>query len=125
LSVTNDGTDAFFFTREVLVNDDHNGQTMKVYDARTRGGFFQLPASPPCAASDECHGPSSQAAPPPPIGTHEQGGGNARRMCKKGFVLRRGHCVKQHKKHKKHKKKQRKHHRRNHRAAGHGKGESR
>ena len=72
LNVTDDGTDAFFFTREVLVPDDHNGQTMKIYDARAGGGFFKLPASPPCAASDECHGPSSQAAPPLSIsGSHE------------------------------------------------------
>ena len=46
LSVTNDGTDAFFFTREVLVKEDHNGQTMKIYDARMSGGFFKLPDSP-------------------------------------------------------------------------------
>jgi hypothetical protein len=121
LSVTNDGTDAFFFTREVLVNDDHNGQTMKIYDARSRGGFFKLPQSPPCAASDECHGPSSQAAPPPAIGTHEPGGGNAKARCRKGFVLKHGNCVKKHKRrHKSHKR-----HVNHRRAAGHGKGGSR
>jgi hypothetical protein len=125
LGVTNDGIDAFFFTREVLVPGDHNGQTMKVYDARAQGGFFKLPASPPCAASDECHGPSSQAAAPPAIGTHEPGGGNWRKPCKKGFVLKRGKCVKKHKRrHRKHKR-HKKHRKNHHRAAGHGRGGSR
>lgn len=114
LTVTRDGTDAFFFTREVLVGDDHNGETMKIYDARADGGFFKLPQGQPCAASDECHGPSSQAAPPPNIGTHEgRGVGAAKPRCKKGFVLKNGKCKK--KKHKRHQK-------RHHRAAGHGKG---
>jgi hypothetical protein len=123
LGASNDGTDAFFFTREVLVPDDHNGQTMKVYDARAAGGFFKLPSSPLCASSDECHGPSSQAAPTSPIGTHEEGGGNWRKPCKKGFKLKRGVCVK---KRRKHHRKHRKHHRsKNHRAAGQGKGGSR
>jgi hypothetical protein len=96
LGVSNDGTDAFFFTREILVNDDHNGQTMKIYDARSGGGFFKLPQSPQCSASDECHGPGSQAVVPPAIGTHDSGGGNWRKHCKKGFRLKRGHCVKKH-----------------------------
>lgn len=127
LGVSNDGTDAFFFTREVLVPDDHNGQTMKIYDARANGGFFKLPASPLCASSDECHGPSSQAAPTSPIGTHEEGGGNYRKPCKKGFRLKRGVCVRKHRRHhRKHHKHHRKHHAKNkHRAAGHGRGGSR
>jgi hypothetical protein len=64
LSVTADGTDAFFFTREKLASNDENGNLMKLYTAREGGGFFVIPPTPPCAASDECHGPSSQAAPP-------------------------------------------------------------
>jgi hypothetical protein len=126
LTVTNDGTDAFFFTREVLVNDDHNGETMKVYDARANGGFFKLPASPPCAAADECHGPSSQAAPAPAIGTHDEGGGNARPLCRKRFVMKHGRCVKKPRKHRRKHRKHRKRHKKNHhRSAGHGKGGSR
>ena len=111
LGVSRDGTDAFFFTREVLVPDDHNGQTMKIYDARVGGGFFRLPASPPCAASDECHGPSSQA--PPPLGItapDDRRGGNYKKPCGKKRVLKKGKCVKKprrHKKHKKHKKQER------------------
>ena len=34
LGVSSDGTDAFFFTRDVLVEEDQNGQAMKIYDAR-------------------------------------------------------------------------------------------
>ena len=77
LSVTSDGRDVFFFTREVLAANDHNGPLMKLYDARVDGGFFRIAPPPPCAASDECHGPGSQAAPVPAIGTLEGDRGNA------------------------------------------------
>jgi hypothetical protein len=42
---------------------------VKIYDARVGGGFFDLPAPPPCAASDECHGAGSQSSGPPSIAT--------------------------------------------------------
>jgi hypothetical protein len=100
LTVTADGKDAFFFTRETLVPSDNNGQAMKLYDARAGGGFFVIPASPLCAASDECHGPGSQAAPPPPIGTFKGTGGQHTQVrCKKGFVRRHGRCVRKRKHH--------------------------
>jgi hypothetical protein len=103
LTVTHDGKDAFFFTRETLVESDLNGQTMKVYDAREEGGFFAVPSSPPCAASDECHGPSTQAAPPPAIGTFRGSLGQFEptAKCKKGFVKKRGKCVRKRHKRKK------------------------
>ena len=41
---------------------DHNGQAMKIYDAREGGGIFVIPPPPPCAASDECHGPGTGRA---------------------------------------------------------------
>jgi hypothetical protein len=105
LTVTADGKDAFFFTRETLVPSDNNGQAMKIYDAREGGGFFVIPTSPPCAASDECHGPGTQAAPPPSIGTVNGTGGQHNQVhCKRGFVLKHGRCVRK-----------RKHHRRHHR----------
>jgi hypothetical protein len=117
LGVSNDGTDAFFFTREVLVPDDNNGQTMKIYDARVQGGFFKLPDSPPCAASDECHGPSSQAAPPLAIpGADDRRDGNFKKRCKKGRVLKKGKCVKKKQRHKKRKR----HKKKGQRAAHHG-----
>ncbi len=43
LTVSADGTDAFFFTRQVLVPADQNGGRMKIYDARSGGGFLTLP----------------------------------------------------------------------------------
>ncbi|HEY7256482.1 MAG TPA: hypothetical protein VH476_07330 [Solirubrobacterales bacterium] len=104
LSVSRDGKDAFFFTREKLVPEDENEESMRVYDAREEGGVFVSPSSPPCAASDECHGPGSQAAPAPQIGTFRGVGGqfkqeqSKKKKCRKGFRSRRVHghwrCVK-------------------------------
>ena len=102
LSVSADGVDAFFFTRDNLAPQDLNGQSMKIYDARAGGGFFILPDKPPCAASDECHGPSSTPAPAPSIGTVNGTGGNSRRKsCKKGQAKKAGKCVKKKKARKK------------------------
>lgn len=102
LGASADGVDAFFFTRDVLVGEDKNGQAMKVYDARENGGFFVVPPPPPCAASDECHGPGTKAADPPPIGTFKGSGGQVleettKPGCRKPKVRRRGKCIKPHK----------------------------
>jgi hypothetical protein len=67
LTVSRDGTDAFFFTREVLVPEDENGGAVKIYTARDHGGYPQTSAPEPCAASDECHGPGTVEPPPPSI----------------------------------------------------------
>ena len=56
VSVSADGVNAYFFTREVLVSEDQNGTAMKIYDAREFGGFPHDPPPLPCQASDECHG---------------------------------------------------------------------
>ena len=99
LGVDREGTDVYLFTRDTLVPNDRNGQAMKIYDAREEGGRFLIPPEPPCAASDECHGPGTQAAPPPAIGTFRGEGGQAtpkKPPCKKGFVRRHGKCVKKH-----------------------------
>jgi hypothetical protein len=112
LGVSADGKDAFFFTREELVPSDKNGEAMKIYDAREEGGYFLIPPPPPCAASDECHGPGTQAQAPPQIGSYKGTGGQAKEgsRCKKGFKLKRGKCVKKKKKkHRKHKKGARRH----------------
>ncbi|HEY5052250.1 MAG TPA: hypothetical protein VII45_02460, partial [Solirubrobacterales bacterium] len=69
LSVSSDGKDAYFFTRQTLVHGDENGSAVKVYDAREGGGFLYDPPPFPCAASDECHGPGTQAPPAPNIST--------------------------------------------------------
>lgn len=110
LSVSSDGKDAFFFTREVLVNEDGNGSTVKIYDAREDGGFLFDPTPHPCAASDECHGAGTEAPGPPNINTFTGAGagseapsGNSK-ACKKGFKRNaKGKCVKKKKKHHKRK----------------------
>jgi len=109
LSVTPDGEDAFFFTRQVLVATDGNGSTVKIYDARENGGFLFDPPPHPCAASDECHGAGTTPPGPPNINSQTGSGVTPpvvkppKPKCKKGFVKRHGKCVK--KKKKKHKKK--------------------
>jgi hypothetical protein len=104
LGVSREGKDAYFFTRDTLVSNDHNGQAMKVYDAREEGGRFVVPPEPPCAASDECHGPGTQAAAPPQVGSYSPGKGGQATPCRPGYVKRHGKCVNKHHK--------RKHHRR-------------
>jgi hypothetical protein len=58
-SVSANGTDVYFATYDSLVTQDHNGQVIKIYDARTGGGFPAETAPPNCAAADECHGAGS------------------------------------------------------------------
>jgi hypothetical protein len=100
-SVSANGTDAFFFTRQVLAPQDHNGTSMKIYDARVDGGFFADVQAPPCQASDECHGPGTTAAPPAQIATLRGSVGNTTGGnvgCSKGFVKKHGKCIKKPKK---------------------------
>ncbi len=103
-----DGKDAFFFTRDVLVPTDKNGNVVKIYDARVGGGFLYDPPRGLCKASDECHGAGSSTPPPPNINT---GAGPAKarppvaskQKCKKPKTLKKGRCVKKsHAKKKKH-----------------------
>jgi hypothetical protein len=112
LGVGDDGTDAYFFTRDQLAPQDTNGNHVKIYDARVDGGFAFSPEPVPCKASDECHGPSSEPAPSPPINTLGGEGGNVvppapAKKCAKGKVAKKGKCVKKpaKKKKKAHKKK--------------------
>jgi hypothetical protein len=104
--VSADGTDVYFSTFDTLVSQDHNGNVIKFYDARTGGGFPANPPPPPCKAADECHGAGSTPPPSPLIGTGAQLGktGNLQKKCKKGFVKKHGKCVRKGKKHKRHKK---------------------
>jgi hypothetical protein len=99
-SVSSDGKNAFFFTRESIAPQDDNGATMKVYSAREGGGFAFLPAALPCQAADECRGPGTKVASPPGIGSYKGEGGNVTqpaaatpKRCRKAFVKRRGKCV--------------------------------
>jgi hypothetical protein len=103
-AVSHDGTDVYFSTFETLVENDHNGEFVKFYDARTNGGFPQDPALAPCAAADECHGADSSAPTPPVVGSAANlgSGGN---VSGEGSRKHRKHP----KKHRKHPKKHRKH----------------
>jgi hypothetical protein len=67
LSVTADGKDAFFFTRDILSRLDGNGNAIKVYDAREGGGFLVENTPKRCAAADECRGAGTQQPGPPSI----------------------------------------------------------
>jgi hypothetical protein len=109
VGVSADGTDVYFATYDVLVGQDRNGEALKIYDARSGGGFnFPAPV-PPCVAADECHGPSSSPPATPATGTTSDLGvsGNLQPARKK--QTRRGKA--------RHKRKQqrRKAHRRGHR----------
>jgi hypothetical protein len=104
LTVSADGKDVYFFTHATLALQDRSGGQAKIYDAREDGGFFVIPAQPPCVASDECHGPGTQQAPPPDIGSF--GGtptGAPNRSCPRGKVKRKGHCVRPHHRKSRHK----------------------
>ena len=61
MGVSADGVNVYFSTYDTLVAQDHNGQFLKFYDARTGGGFSAPPAPAQCEAADECHGPSTPA----------------------------------------------------------------
>ncbi len=100
VGVSASGGDVYFATLESLVTQDHNGQAVKIYDARSNGGFPADRVKPECEAADECHVEGS--APPvlPQDRTSVQLEGNPKQAGKK---------AKKHKKAKKaHKKKHRK-----------------
>ena len=69
LSVSADGKDAYFFTRDLLSRQDGNGSAVKIYDAREGGGFLFEDSPQPCAASDECHGAGTEQPGAPNINT--------------------------------------------------------
>ena len=69
IGVSSNGLDVFFGTFDTLVGQDRNGESLKVYDARSGGGFQFTPPVPPCVAADECHGASSEAPTTAPSGT--------------------------------------------------------
>jgi hypothetical protein len=76
VGVSSDGTDVYFATYDVLVGQDRNGEALKIYDARSGGGFDFTPPVPPCVAADECHGPSTEAPANAPNGTGADLGGS-------------------------------------------------
>jgi hypothetical protein len=104
--VSGDGVNVYFSSYEPLVPQDHNGHFLRLYDARTNGGFTFTPPAAPCTAADECHGPGSSPPTPPHLASNgpSSATGNA--------------SPESHKHHKKkHKRKSKRHHKRHdHRA---------
>jgi hypothetical protein len=108
LGIDESGRDAFFGTTESLVPQDTNSQT-SWYDARIEGGF-PAPTEAPACLSGTCRGPFSSVPSLPVAGgtaTAAAGGNLALQpppaavvksklvaKCKKGFVRRRGKCMK-------------------------------
>jgi hypothetical protein len=80
VSVSANGTDAYFASTETLVTQDHNGAAIKIYDARTGGGFPAETTPEKCEAADECHGPGIEAPALPPDRTSSYvGNGNVKK----------------------------------------------
>jgi hypothetical protein len=97
LTTSHDGVDAYFFTHAKLSPQGQEGTMTRIYDARELGGFLVLPPLKACAASDECHGPGTVPPATPDIRTAAAGAAqNVPRQvkCKKGFVKKKGKCVK-------------------------------
>jgi hypothetical protein len=94
--VSADGKDVYFATFERLVGQDLNGQELKIYDARTDGGFPFAEPPPSCVAADECHGPGSAAPAIPSDGTTAALGGHGNLAQKK---IRSHRRKKRHRKH--------------------------
>jgi hypothetical protein len=113
LGSSDSGNDVFFLGRQALLPGEPNGESLAIYDARVDGGF---PATevPVCTTTDAC-----RAAPAPqpsifgePASQTFSGVGNLAPSeakpkakpkakpvkCRKGFVKRKGKCVKKPKK---------------------------
>jgi hypothetical protein len=65
VAVSANGVDAYLATKESFVGQDTVGPFLKFYNARVGGGIPFAVEPAPCAAADECHGPSN--APPSKI----------------------------------------------------------
>ncbi len=102
VGVSHDGADVFIASYETLVSQDHNGQFLRFYDARTGGGFPARAPAAPCAAADECHGVDSSPPLAPEItsGARLGNGGNVveekhkKKCAKKKQKNGRAHCKK-------------------------------
>jgi Tol biopolymer transport system component len=81
------GHDVFFVTRQQLVGSDTDS-LVDLYDARTDGGFAELPPSPPPCVGDSCRPPASSSPAALAPGSVTAGPGNPRRL---GHPRRRHH----------------------------------
>jgi hypothetical protein len=102
------GNDVFFLGRQALLPGEPNGEFQGIYDARVDGGFPVTAVPPACTTADACRAapapqpsifgePASQTfsgagnlAPPPPVLKTAV----KSKKCKKGFVKKKGRCVK-------------------------------
>ncbi len=108
LGVSADGQNVYFSTFDTLVGQDRNGNFLKIYDARSGGGFPFVPPKGLCEAADECHGAGSSAPAPADIGSSAKlGSGGNVHPAKKG-TKKKSHAKKKHSK-KKHARKRRHH----------------
>ena len=64
-----DGKNAFFFTRDILVPDRRKRERREDLRRPRKRRLRPRPPHGHCAASDECHGPGTEAPPPPNINT--------------------------------------------------------
>ncbi len=108
--VSESGDDVFFRSNQQLVPQDNQEGEIVIYDARVAGGFPEQPSPPPCTTADACRtpvsplpsiygAPSSQTFSGPgnlaPPEAKPKAKPKAKPVkCKKGFVKRKGKCVK-------------------------------
>ncbi len=107
--VSESGNDVFFRSNQQLLPQDNQEGQLVTYDARVAGGFAEPPSPPACTTADACR---VAAAPQPsvygePASQTFSGVGNLAPpetrpkamlkakpvKCKKGFVKKRGKCV--------------------------------
>jgi NHL repeat len=108
LEASPSGNDVFLLEHQSLVLRDTSGEARTIYDARVEGGLPEPPPPPSCTTADACRtapapqpsifgAPASQtfsgvgnlAAPPPAGKTAVKS-----KKCKRGFVKKKGMCVK-------------------------------
>lgn len=104
VGVSADGVDVYFATFQKLVAGDRNGQFLRLYDARSNGGFGSPAPVAPCAAADECHGPASATPTEPPVASSAAlgAGGNVRQARSKKRRCGKRHSARSCKRRKRH-----------------------
>ncbi len=103
------GDDVFFRSSQALVPQDNQEGQIVIYDARVGGGFAELSSPPACTTADACRipvppQPSIYGAPAsqtfsgvgnlvPPAAKPKAKPKAKPAKCKKGFVKKKGKCV--------------------------------